>query len=935
MDPPWPARYDRGMLLGRGSERAAIDGLIRGASQGVSGVLLLRGDAGAGKTALLEYVADTTAGMTVVRARGIEAESSLPFAALADVLRPMMAQLDRLPPVQSASLRAALVIGPPLPGDRFTTYVAALNLVALFAETQPLLIVVDDLHWIDPESAEALFFAARRLGAERIAMLFAARDSGDLPADPAALPVLQLGGLDKDPSLQLLSQATPAIAAPVATAIWRASGGNPLALTEIPRLLSERQLRGHDPLPDPLPVGTRLVTAYQARLENLPAAARTVLLLAAASDDGDLGSICTATRISGVEPGPALGAAESIGLIDIDGSLAFRHPLIRSAVYAAATAEERRNAHRLLAEGLPNDAAARRTWHRSAACLGPDEAVANELEAVASEQRIRRAYAAAFHAFNRAAELSRQTPDRARRLGEAAMCAFFAGRAESAVAQYDRALALVTDPITHANLVLRRGDIAIWLSNPIAAQRALAAEADRIAAIDPKMSALLLIHATGPCFMTAEVLEAKRTAQRALEMAGRSGDPMTVAAAEVALAEALFLHGEGAQTSSTLRQYLPQLASAGPEIANSVAARYAAFCQISAEDYEPALGSLESEVAQYRSASAPSLLPYPLATVSELEYRTGRWLSGYANAAESVRLARETGTDNGKTYSLTCVARFEATTGRDDECRAHLDEAWDLAKRFETASIYMYVLAIRGLLALGREQWATARENLEQLQRMCRRLEVREPGILRFQADLTEALVRLGDRKEAEQVLAELEQQATLTGRRWARIAWLRSRGMLAEGGRAESYLEEAVALARDAHDPFELARTELSFGEGLRRMRRRGDARQHFRSALEIFLELGAAPWIRRTKQELAATGERFHRETPAVGGNLTPQELQVSLAVARGFTNKEVAAHLFLSQKTIETHLGNAYGKLGVRSRSELARLFAVEPERAAAVR
>src|SRR5438132_9582237 len=209
------------MLLGRGPERAAIDALIRDAGQGASGALLLSGDPGAGKSALLSYAAETDPGMTVVRARGIQAESSLPFAALADVLRPMVAQIDRLPAVQAASLRAALAIGPPLPGDRFTTYVSALNLVALSAETHPVLIVVDDLHWIDPESAEALFFAARRLGAERIAMLFAARDSGDLPADPAALPLLHLGGLDKDPSMQLLSQATPAMAAPGATAIRR------------------------------------------------------------------------------------------------------------------------------------------------------------------------------------------------------------------------------------------------------------------------------------------------------------------------------------------------------------------------------------------------------------------------------------------------------------------------------------------------------------------------------------------------------------------------------------------------------------------------------------------------------------------------------------------------------------------------------------------
>jgi tetratricopeptide (TPR) repeat protein len=376
----------------------------------------------------------------------------------------------------------------------------------------------------------------------------------------------------------------------------------------------------------------------------------------------------------------------------------------------------------------------------------------------------------------------------------------------------------------------------------MAVHRAIVAEADQIAQVDPRKAALLLIHATGPCYMAAEILEGKRTAQRALDMARTAADQITIAAAEVTLAEVLLLHGEDAQTAAMLRQYLPQLAAADPDIVNSVATIYGPYSQICAEDFGPALNTLQAEITRHRSAGALSLLPYPLAVLSELDFRTGRWLSGYANAAESVRLALETGADNTRTYSLICLARFEATTGRDDECRTHLDEAWELAERFETGSIFTYVLTIRGLLALGREQWAVARESLEQVQHMCQRQEMREPGLLRFHADLVEACVRIGDQRRAEQVLAELEEQAKVTGRRWARIAALRSRGMLAEGSAVESYLKEAVALAREARDPFELARTELSFGEGLRRMRRRGDARQHFRSALEIFLELGAA---------------------------------------------------------------------------------------------
>jgi ATP/maltotriose-dependent transcriptional regulator MalT len=919
------------MLLGRGLETAAIDALIRGARQGTSGALIVSGDPGAGKSAILDYAAASAAGMTVVRAQGIEAESSLPFAALADVLRPMIGRIDRLPEVQSASLRAALAIGPPVPGDRFTTYVAALNLIAAFAETQPVLVIVDDLQWIDPGSAEALFFAARRISAERVAVLFAARVNAELPTDPAAFPDLRLNGLDHDASRLLASQSAPAIATSVADAIYRASGGNPLALIQIPALLSERQLRGYDPLPDPLPVGRKLAAAYQARLDPLPAPTRTALLLAAACGDGDLGTISQASRLAGVDSRSALSAAENAGLIELDGDLAFRHPLIRSAVYEAATPDERRNAHRLLAEALPQQAVARRAWHRAEASLGPDEAVASELETVAGEQRVRRAYAAAFHAFSRAADLSTVPANRVRRISEAAISALLAGRSASAVAQFDRALALVDDPVAHADLALLRGQIAIWLWDPMDGHRAMVAEAERVADVDPQRAALLLIHAAGPCFMAGDIPESKRTALRAMEMARKSGHPMTLAAAEVALAESLLLHGEDAPSVRILRELLPRLAASDPAIGNSIAIRYGAFCQMCSEDFDPALLALRAEVTAQRSAGAPSLLPYPLGVLSELEFRTGRWLSGYANASESVRLARETGEDNGRTYSLICLARFEAVTGRDDECQAHLDEASELAHRFGTGSIYSYVSTIRGLLAVGREQWGAARDSLEQVRRICRQQEMREPGVLRFHADLVEAYLRLGDRPNADRVLIELEEQANVTGRRWAQVAARRCRGMLAEGSGLEPPFEEAVALAREATDPFELARTELSFGEGLRRARRRGDARQHLRSALEIFLELGATPWIHRTKQELAATGERFQRETPAAGTTLTPQELQVSLAVARGLTNREVATQLFLSQKTIETHLGNAYGKLGIRSRTELTRLFAVEPERA----
>ncbi|MDQ6691223.1 MAG: helix-turn-helix transcriptional regulator, partial [Candidatus Dormibacteraeota bacterium] len=392
------------------------------------------------------------------------------------------------------------------------------------------------------------------------------------------------------------------------------------------------------------------------------------------------------------------------------------------------------------------------------------------------------------------------------------------------------------------------------------------------------------------------------------------------------------LHGEP-NGRELIRKALGSPASAEANLTQSMEVLYAADFLVYVEDFDIAGVLLENAIRGQRKAGAPALLPYPLSVRSELEFRTGRWIEAYADATEAVELASETGQLSSSTYCHVCLARLEAALGKTAESLRRLAHARALAERFGTNSIPSYTWAIEGFLNVGLENWQAAIECLTIVRREVQRWEMREPGVLRWHGDMIEAYLRVGRRTEAERVLEELETQAQTTGRLWARVAAGRARGMMASPENLESIFEAALALAETAPDPFELARTRLAYGEGLRRSRRRVEARTQLRSALAIFESLGAKPWSRRAERELAATGERPQRRTgTASGRDLTPQEMRVCLAVASGDTNREVASQLFLSLKTVETHLTNAYGKLGLRSRTELARLFAVEPARAA---
>ena len=906
------------LLVGRGSEQATLYGLLERARAGRGGALVVLGQAGIGKSTLLEDLARSVPPDVVQLAtRGLESESELPFSGLADVLRPLLPRLGELPSAQRAALASALAVGEPRPVERFTVCEGTRALLVEAAENDVLLVVVDDFQWIDRSSQEALLYTARRLEHESVAFVLAARDD-----DPRFAPLAQLHvpGLPPNAAEQLLERHAPAPA--VRRTLVAACAGNPLALLELPTMLSSAQLRGRAPLPEPLQTGPSLELVLGRRIAELSERTRHALLVAAALDTDELVGVADALAITGLGL-EELEEAELSGIVTVDSAtVRFRHPLLRSAAYYGATPAARRAAHEAIAGALAAGGA-RRAWHLAASTTVPNEAVARLLEDAGVVAERRSGYPEAARALERAAELSPEAEDVGQRLLGAARTRWLAGDDARALELTERALAGVEDPLLRADLEHLRGRIILHSAPTAAAFDRLLRAAEAVEALDPGRAALMFLDAAISSVLVEATREAEPLAKRAQNAARRGRGRLPPAA------ELLLLHDTDLAPDAVPGAMLPPLAPLLEHAENlSLGDRLvgiAAGASYVGEEYGNTRILLERIAEVARRASAGGLLAQALTQLALLDYRTSRWAAGAAHAEEAFTLAEQTGRPLEAVRALAYLARIEAAQGREELCREHAARAWELAAGTGVEAVADWHASVAlGLLELGLGRPELAVEHLERPAGDVDRGTL-ATGVFRAAGDLFEAYLRAGDEPKARRLLDEFERRARELERPWALAVAARCRGLLADDGDVDRHFREALRLHEPIDVPFDEARTRLSYGQRLRRARRRVEARGELRKALAGFERLGARLWVDLTRAELAASGERS-RARDAVGEELTAQELQVALLVAGGATNREAGASLFVSPKTIEAHLGSIYRKLGLRSRTELAGRFAV---------
>jgi DNA-binding CsgD family transcriptional regulator len=903
------------MLLGRDDERLALDRLLTEARAGRSGVLALVGEPGIGKTALLEHAAGQADGMRVLRARGIQSEAEVPFAGLAELLRPALGALDRIPAPQAGALAGALALEPATAQDRFAVGAATLSLLSAWAEESPVLLLVDDAHRLDAASAEALLFAARRLLADPIALVLAVREGEPSLLDGADLRVLRLAGLARSHAAELLRRT----GAPddALDRLYAATAGNPLALVELaPRAAQLTAL----PFEGPVPISASIAREFARRLGQLPHATRPMLLLAATDDTGDLAVLARA----GLDAAQ-LAAAEDAGLVALGGGqLEFRHPLVRSAIYSAASGPERRAAHAAVAAALPDRDVDRRAWHLAAAATGPDPTASHALEQAGERARGRSAYAVAASAFERGARLAADEAERARLLLAAADSAWLGGDAGRTLALLGDARARAAAPgltaridLLEGYVVMRRGPVARGCELTMSA-------AGEVATGDPELAVAMLAEAVLACVYAGDQPGTLAASQRALEIAGRHRSQRTEFFAAMAHGMALVANGDGEAGAGAVRSAVAILEASGELPADPRALVWAALGPMWLREAEAGRSLIDRIVAQARSHAAIGALPPLLTNLGRDQATTDRWAAAEASYDEALRLARETGQRTEFVAALAGLAWLEARQGREAACREHAAEAVRLSDELGLQLFGAWCEQALGDLELGLGRAAAALEHHgAQAQRL------RAAGIADVDVspapELVDAHLRLGHREDAAALAASFAPEAQAKCQPWALARATRARALVAEPDAAEPLFDEALRLHAQTPDAFETARTRFAYGAHLRRARRRVLAREQLRAALEAFERLGARTWADQAEAELAATGETARRRDASTLDQLTPQELQIAHLLAEGRTTREAAAAIFLSPKTVEYHLRSVYRKLGINSREELAARFA----------
>jgi DNA-binding CsgD family transcriptional regulator len=911
-------------VIGRRGERALIEGLLAAARSGRSGVLVLHGEPGVGKSVLLGHAMARAGEFRVLQAVGVETEVDMAFAGLDQLVRPVLPLAERLPDLQADALLGALGLVDRASSDRFLVAAATLSLLSEAAEDGPVLCVVDDAQWLDRPSSEALAFAGRRLEAEGIVMLVATR------GDPwPGLRALGIAGLGPDDASELLRVCGVDLAPDVRSRLIDETGGNALALVELAESESAEQLAAPDALARPLRLTPRVEHAFLAKVRRLPEATQTLLLVAAADDTADPAVVFRAAADLGVHP-EALEPAEQAGLARVDGTerIVLRHPLVRAAIYHAATFTARTAAHRALARALEgDDHAGRRVWHLAATATGPDEDIARELGRSAETARQRGGYAVAAGAFERAAELSVAGPGRARFLVAAARAAFQAGQTDRAAGLAELAHPVVSDAVAASEVAVLRGRIEFARGSALTAYGLLMGAAGVIAERDAQDAVAVVVEAARAAWTADDPGRLAEATALLAELKLPDDDPLA-ALGTTTVGVADFFAGRTVEGIAGMRRGLDawrQVVEAGgvEHDAELVEASLAlvGYTRVTADDAAGlALGA--SVVAECRQRGWVAWLPWTLANLSLTEAVAGRHAAALANATEGLRLARDLGQPVSICRCESVLAWLAAVRGEEDRCHELAHDTLELAETHQLPTIAVSATWALGLLEL----------SLGRPERAFDRLADPTAGPLAvphfvclFLPDLLEAAVRAGRTDDGlSEFVTWYEEWAAATNQPVAEASLRRSQALLRDEAAEQHYMEALRIYERAGADqrPFDRARTQLLYGEWLRRARRRTEARPHLAAALDTFRRLGASPWADRAGTELRATGRTLRRQDTA-RVPLTPQEMQVVRLVAEGGSNQEVAAKLFLSPRTVAYHLYKAFPKLGVTSRTELAHL------------
>lgn len=892
-----------GTLLGRERERARLAAVLEAARRGQTGTLVIIGEPGIGKTALLQDATRLAAGMLVLRATGSEAESTLPYAGLHALLSPVLDLVPRLDRPRQNALRAALRLDDGDEPDVLAVRAGTLDLLVEAAATRPVLVVLEDVHWLDPPSADSIAFAARRLEGEEIAFLASSR-TGASSAFADAFDLIELGPLSREDARVLLGRRSDPPAPSESEQLLDLAAGNPLALLELPAAVAAGALDG-----DAAPTD-RIWKAFAARVESLTAPSRLALLLAAA--DPDPGAVRRAGGSLGLEDG-ALAAAEGAGLVRVaPEGVTFRHPLVRSLVYSSAPPAERRRVHLALADALTDEPDRdRRAWHLAAAATEPDEELAALLEKTADRAASRGGHAAAARAFERAARLSQHPDALSRRLARAARHTFWSGDIARARTLADEAFAATSDAELRADALLEHAAVQPMGGAAGDGERLVALSAE-LEPLDPDRTTRLLMSPVGWRLEALDVDGALELVPR-LERAARLGGSWWGPRGLLTVAEAHLAAGDSAAFSAILSEL---------DDAETAVAAFAGDL-IWAERYDLARRALESTLRSGREAGNLMQVIWNQACVAQLELRLGRLSDARTAAAEAITVGEAHGVARWVCIAQSALAGVQAWQGDAEACRRTATDAIAVARESCSVVDELSARAALGLLELGLGHAEEATEELAPAAERWQESSFAEPSGVAFVPELVEAFAQCGNAVAAQACLGRFRAATARSGRRWAAAAVARCDGILAPADGFAEPFERALSILEGSPLALERARTHLAYGERLRRAGRRRAARSQLRAAHEAFARVDAVPWAERAAAELRATGETVGPRSPDREAQLTPQELQIAHLVAAGKTNKEIAARLYLSPKTIESHLGKAYRKLDIHSRAELTRI------------